>query len=288
MEQSEAAFSVRHLIKCYGSKRAVNDVSFTIARGEIFGLLGPNGAGKTTIISTLVTLQKPTCGSMHIFGIDLAKEPRKVKKYLGFVPQELINHGFFTVIEILRYHAAYYGVRVDKAYLKHLLEKLQLTAYQHHLVNHLSGGMKRRPLIAKALLHRPKLLLLDEPTTGVDVELRTSPGQFLSELTEEGIAMLLTTHDLEQAERLMDHWASLHSPQIMDLHYESLVQNPNYYGELLTSFCGLNWTEEMLQPADGDQNSYTFSELQSRQPVSTARVGRWQAYAEYLPELNQA
>ena len=95
-------------------------------------------------------------------------------------------------------------------------------------------------------------------------------------------------HAVGQAERLMDHWASLHSPQIMDLHYESLVQNPNYYGELITSFCGLNWTEEMLQPTSDDQNSYTFSELQSRQPVNTSRVGRWKAYAEYLPELKQA
>jgi len=196
--------SIQNLNKCYGSNHAVRDISFEIYPGEVFGLLGPNGAGKTTIISTIMTLQDPTSGSIEVFGTDVTKNPRKAKERIGFVPQELIHHGFFTVEEILRYHTAYYGIRVDEAHMYYLLEKLQLSKQRHKLVNELSGGMKRRLLILKALLHRPQLLLLDEPTAGVDVELRTSLWQFIQELKEENISILLTTHYLEEAERLCD------------------------------------------------------------------------------------
>lgn len=204
MTSESPALSIENFTKDYGAFRAVDGVSFKVYPGEIFGLLGPNGAGKTTIISTLVTLENLTSGLIKVFGLDLTKEPSRAKGAIGFVPQELIHYGFFSVVEILHYHITYYGMRLDKGYLKTLLERFQLDEHQDKLVSQLSGGMKRRLIIVKALLHRPKLLLLDEPTAGVDVELRASLWQLIREFREEGMAILLTTHYLEEAERLCD------------------------------------------------------------------------------------
>ncbi|MEM7174763.1 MAG: ABC transporter ATP-binding protein [Chlamydiota bacterium] len=204
MPEKLPALTIKNFTKNYGSQQAVCDLSFELYPGEVFGLLGPNGAGKTTLISALVTLQQPSSGSIEVFGFDLAKQPKQAKRLIGFVPQELVNYSFFTVIEILRYHATYYGIRFDKQYLEYLLVKLDLQQHRKKQVKELSGGMKRRLLIVKALLHRPKLLLLDEPTAGVDVELRAALWQFIQELKEEKIAILLTTHYLEEAERLCD------------------------------------------------------------------------------------
>ncbi len=195
---------VKNLTKKYGRLVAAERVSFEIQRGEVFGLLGANGAGKTTIISNIVTLQSFSEGSIKIFGVDVQKNPRIAKSHMGFVPQELIHHGFFTVEEILKYHATYFGIPFDKERLKYLLDKLHLYHHRKKLVNQLSGGMKRRLLIIKALLHKPKLLLLDEPTAGVDVELRASLWKFIQELKKDSLSILLTTHYLEEAEFLCD------------------------------------------------------------------------------------
>jgi len=195
---------IKNLTKSYGKVVAVDDVSFEIHPGEVFGLLGPNGAGKTTIISNIVTLQAFSSGSIEVFGIDIQKNPRLAKSHIGFVPQELIHHGFFSVEEILKYHAAYFGIPLDKDHLKYLLDKLHLYHHRKKLVNQLSGGMKRRLLIIKALMHKPKLLLLDEPTAGVDIELRASLWKFIQELKKDNLSILLTTHYLEEAERLCD------------------------------------------------------------------------------------
>lgn len=195
---------IRNLTKKYGRLVAVEGVSFKIHPGEVFGLLGPNGAGKTTIISNIVTLQTFSKGSIKVFGIDIQKNPRLAKAHIGFVPQELIHHGFFTVEEILKYHATYFGIPINKEHLKYLLDRLHLYHHRKKLVSQLSGGMKRRLLIIKALLHQPKLLLLDEPTAGVDVELRASLWQFIKELKKDNLSILLTTHYLEEAEILCD------------------------------------------------------------------------------------
>lgn len=195
---------ISHLTKCFDKLVAVDDVSFEIKPGEVFGLLGPNGAGKTTIISSIVTLLSQTKGTIEVFGTDVRKNPRLAKTHLGFVPQELIHHGFFTVEEILKYHATYFGIKVDQANLQYLLEKLHLWHHRKKLVNQLSGGMKRRLLIIKALIHKPKVLLLDEPTAGVDIELRASLWDFIQELKQEEMSILLTTHYLEEAEHLCD------------------------------------------------------------------------------------
>ena len=182
--------------------QAVKDVQFSIGRGEIFGLLGPNGAGKTSVISMITTLVSMTSGEILIFGKSLLKHPQEVKKLIGVVPQEIVNQGFFNLTEILTFHSGYYGVRNNRAYIDYLLKRLALWEHRNKQVKQLSGGMKRRLMIAKALVHKPRLLLLDEPTAGVDIELRSSLWEFVRELQKEGISILLTTHYLEEAEAL--------------------------------------------------------------------------------------
>lgn len=198
---------VENLSKFYGATKAVNNVSFSVDSGEILALLGPNGAGKTSIISTIVTLELPTEGRIEVFGHDVAKEPRLAKTKIGFVPQELVNHGYFNIEEVLHFHSGYFGVRNNKERIDYLMKKLALYEHRKKKVKQLSGGMKRRLLIAKALVHEPKLLLLDEPTAGVDIELRESLWNFVRELRREGMTILLTTHYLEEAEELCDRVA---------------------------------------------------------------------------------
>lgn len=218
--------NIDHLIKDYGSLRAVNDVSFQVYPGEIFGLLGPNGAGKTSIISTIVTLETPTSGKVEVFGKDVTLHPKQTKVHVGFVPQELINHGFFNIEEILRFHSGYYGLLHNKERIDYLLHRLSLWAHRKKKVKQLSGGMKRRLLIAKALVHSPKLLILDEPTAGVDIELRTALWDFVQELKQDGISVLLTTHYLEEAEQLCDRVAVIHQGQLQQIgETQSLVKS---------------------------------------------------------------
>lgn len=207
------ALQVENLVKTYSSQglgsgprspevTALAGVDFTIEPGEIFGLLGPNGAGKTSLISILTTLEKATSGTARIFGYDVSQDPQSAKRQLGVVAQEIVNHGFFTVSEILRFHSGYYGIWQNSERIEELLQALDLWEHRHKLVKQLSGGMKRRLMIAKALVHRPKLLLLDEPTAGVDVELREKLWLFVRELQKQGTTVLLTTHYLEEAEEL--------------------------------------------------------------------------------------
>lgn len=193
-----------HLSKHYGSLKAVEQVSFEMKSGEIFGLLGPNGAGKTSIISTIVTLEEPTAGKVEVFGVNVVDEPIEAKRMIGFVPQELIHHGYFDVYEILTFHSGYFGRLRNKERIDYLLNKLGLWEHRNKKVKQLSGGMKRRLLIAKSLVNEPKLLLLDEPTAGVDIELRESLWKFVLELKAAGLSILLTTHYLEEAQTLCD------------------------------------------------------------------------------------
>lgn len=197
---------ITELRKSYkeGSVEAVKGVSFYVKAGEIFGLLGPNGAGKTTIISTITTLERPTSGTVKIFGVDVFKDPMFTKKQIGVVHQEVITSGFFSVEEILEFQSGYYGLRKNTERIHFLLHKLGLFEHRNKKVKQLSGGMKRRLMIAKALVHNPKLLLLDEPTAGVDIRLREDLWQFVRELRSEGTSVLLTTHYLEEAEQLCD------------------------------------------------------------------------------------
>jgi ABC-2 type transport system ATP-binding protein len=195
---------IRNLVKKYDSLCAVNNVSFNVEKGEIFGLLGPNGAGKTSIISCITSLEMPSSGTVEVFGNEVQENPKITKSRTGCVPQELVHHGFFTAEEILHFHSGYYGCSNNDEQINFLLKRLDLYEHRHKSVKQLSGGMKRRLLIAKALVHKPQLLLLDEPTAGVDIELRSNLWKYVRELKDTGVSILLTTHYLEEAEQLCD------------------------------------------------------------------------------------
>ena len=212
---STSPLTIKNLQKKYGEFAAVKDVSFEMKAGEIYGLLGPNGAGKTSIISCIVTLQEPTSGEILIFGKSPHRHPLEAKKHIGFVPQEVINHGYFNTYEILEFQSGYFGKNKNKEKIDYLLNRLGLWEHRHKKVKALSGGMKRRLLIAKALVHDPKILLLDEPTAGVDIELRLSLWKFVLELKKQGLSILLTTHYLEEAEELCDRVGILQNGKLL-------------------------------------------------------------------------
>ena len=216
-----AAIEVRQVVKQYKDLTALNDVSFTVNQGEFFGLLGPNGAGKTTLISTMSGLARATSGSIKIMGLDTQKDYQAARKQLGVVPQELAFDPFFTVRETLALQSGYFGIRNNNAWIDELLENLGLTDKAHTNMRQLSGGMKRRVLVAQALVHRPPVIILDEPTAGVDVALRQTLWQFISRLHREGHTIVLTTHYLEEAEQLCERIAMLKQGKLIALERTS-------------------------------------------------------------------
>jgi ABC-2 type transport system ATP-binding protein len=202
----EQAIEIQGVTKTYkkSSVKALDNITFSVKAGEIFGLLGPNGAGKTSLIGILTTLQEPDVGQIKVLGFNVQQEPWNTKPLLGVVGQEVVSHGFFNIEEILDFHSGYYGLSKNKERIDFLIHRLSLWDHRKKKVNQLSGGMKRRLMIAKALVHSPKVLLLDEPTAGVDSELRDSLWQFVRELRDQGMTVLLTTHYLQEAEELCD------------------------------------------------------------------------------------
>jgi ABC-2 type transport system ATP-binding protein len=215
------AVRFEHISKTYtgarGTLRALDDVSFDIEPGEFFGLLGPNGAGKTTLISILAGLGRATSGRALVMGHDVATEPAAARKALGIVPQELVFDPFFSVRETLVIQSGYFGVRGNGAWIDELLECLGLADKAKANMRQLSGGMKRRVLVAQALVHRPPVIVLDEPTAGVDVELRQTLWHFIARLNREGHTVLLTTHYLEEAEALCGRIAMLKKGKVVKL-----------------------------------------------------------------------
>ena len=202
---------------------ALNHVSFEVKQGEFFGLLGPNGAGKTTLISILAGLSRATSGHASVMGHDVVSDYQQARRVLGVVPQELSFDPFFTVRETLRWQSGYFGIKNNDAWIDELLENLGLTDKADTNMRALSGGMKRRVLVAQALVHRPKVIILDEPTAGVDVELRQSLWAFISRLHREGHTIILTTHYLEEAEQLCERIAILKQGQIAALDRTSTL-----------------------------------------------------------------
>jgi len=205
---------IENVFKYYGTLRALNNVSLELKKGEILGLLGPNGAGKTTLISLVTTMEPPSKGEISVFGYNVQTQGHLAKSCFGIVPQETIGHGFFSLLEVLTFISGYHGLSKNKEKIHWCLKKLGLWDHREKKVSQLSGGMKRRFLIAKALVHSPKLLLLDEPTAGVDVELRSELWKFVEELNQEGMTILLTTHYLEEAEKLCHRVALIHQGEI--------------------------------------------------------------------------
>ena len=200
-----------------GNFRALDGVSFDIEAGEFFGLLGPNGAGKTTLISILAGLARASGGSVRVMGYDVVCDYAEARKALGIVPQELVFDPFFTVREALRIQSGYFGVTGNSAWIDELLDNLGLADKAGSNMRQLSGGMKRRVLVAQALVHRPPVIVLDEPTAGVDVELRQTLWKFVARLNREGHTVLLTTHYLEEAEALCGRIAMLKQGKVVAL-----------------------------------------------------------------------
>ncbi|MGE4241661.1 ABC transporter ATP-binding protein [Ramlibacter sp.] len=220
-----AAITFSAVSKTYATGRAsfqaLDGVSFAIEEGEFFGLLGPNGAGKTTLISILAGLVRATSGSVTVRGHDVQADYAQARRQLGVVPQELVFDPFFTVREALRIQSGYFGVRDNGAWIDELLESLGLADKAGSNMRQLSGGMKRRVLVAQALVHRPPVIVLDEPTAGVDVELRQTLWQFIARLNKQGHTVLLTTHYLEEAEALCGRIAMLKQGRVVALERTS-------------------------------------------------------------------
>ena len=207
-----AAIRIESLSKTYAAKgmapkRALDEVSFDVPRGQIFGLLGPNGAGKSTLINILAGLVVKTSGKASIWGFDIDEHPRNAKRSIGIVPQEILFDPFFTPKEALEIQAGLYGIPPQRRRTMELLAAMHLTDKADAYSRTLSGGMKRRLLVAKAMVHSPPILVLDEPTAGVDIELRRQLWAYVRQLNENGVTIVLTTHYLEEAEELCDRIA---------------------------------------------------------------------------------
>ncbi|MEG0556221.1 MAG: ABC transporter ATP-binding protein [Comamonas sp.] len=216
-----SAVSFQSVSKTYrtpkGEFQALQSVSLDIEEGEFFGLLGPNGAGKTTLISILAGLSKASSGRVLVQGSDVQANYADARRKLGIVPQELVFDPFFNVREALRFQSGYFGVKNNDDWIDELLESLGLSDKAHHNMRQLSGGMKRRVLVAQALVHKPPIIVLDEPTAGVDVELRQTLWHFIAKLNKQGHTVLLTTHYLEEAEALCSRVAMLKHGEIIKL-----------------------------------------------------------------------
>lgn len=221
------AISFQSVSKTYASARgpfqALDGVSFDIAQGEFFGLLGPNGAGKTTLISILAGLSRATGGKVSVLGHDVQTDYAQARRKLGVVPQELVFDPFFNVREALRIQSGYFGVKNNDAWIDELLDSLGLADKANANMRQLSGGMKRRVLVAQALVHKPPVIVLDEPTAGVDVELRQTLWQFIAKLNKQGHTVLLTTHYLEEAEALCGRIAMLKQGRVVALERTSVL-----------------------------------------------------------------
>jgi ABC-2 type transport system ATP-binding protein len=212
-----AAIQINGVEKSYRSLKALNGISLSIEEGEFFGLLGPNGAGKTTLISIIAGLNRADAGNVKIQGHDVVTDYRQARKLLGVVPQELVFDPFFTVRETLRIQSGYFGLKNNDAWIDEVMHHLDLTNKADANMRALSGGMKRRVLVAQALVHKPPVIVLDEPTAGVDVELRQTLWKFVARLNREGHTVVLTTHYLEEAQALCNRVAMLKAGQVVAL-----------------------------------------------------------------------
>ncbi len=211
------ALRVNRVAKRFGAVTALAGVDLEVAQGEFFGLLGPNGAGKTTLISALAGLVRTDDGKIEVMGCDVVADYRNARRQLGVVPQELVFDPFFTVRETLKIQSGYFGIRDNDDWIDEILANLDLTAKANANMRTLSGGMKRRVLVAQALVHRPPVIVLDEPTAGVDVELRQTLWQFIRRLNRDGHTIVLTTHYLEEAESLCTRIAMLQAGRVVAL-----------------------------------------------------------------------
>ncbi|AGF48059.1 ABC-2 type transport system ATP-binding protein [Candidatus Kinetoplastibacterium oncopeltii TCC290E] len=253
------SISIEQLCKAYTPKgksskktQALDNINLQIKPGEFFGLLGQNGAGKTSLISILSGLSFPTSGKVNIYGHDVVRDYRKARNLVGTVPQELVYDPFFTVRETLFIQSGYFGIKSNELWIEELLDNLSLTDKGDHDMRSLSGGMKRRVLIAQALVHRPPIIILDEPTAGVDIELRHTLWKFMSRLNKEGHTILLTTHYIEEAEDMCNRIAILKSGNLI-----ALDETKN----IISRFGGKNLEEAFVKIIDCNELSSINKEI---------------------------
>src|SRR5512137_170718 len=248
-----AAVETIAVARRFGSVQALAGIDLAVAEGEFFGLLGPNGAGKTTLISIVAGLVRADTGTARVLGHDVVSDYRNARRKLGVVPQELVFDPFFTVRETLAIQSGYFGLRANDAWIDEILHHLDLTHKANANMRSLSGGMKRRVLVGQALVHRPPVIILDEPTAGVDVELRQSLWGFIRKLNHDGHTIILTTHYLEEAEALCGRIAMLKAGRVVALDTKQA---------LLSRFAGLTvrlaaerlpatWEPRVLRTEDG-------------------------------------
>ena len=263
--------------KRFGALRALTEVSFQVAPGEFFGLLGPNGAGKTTLLNILAGLARATEGSARVMGFDVLGRYREARRTLGVVPQELVFDPFFTVRETLTFQSGYFGIRDNRDWIEEVMHHLDLADKAETNMRALSGGMKRRVLVAQALVHRPPVIVLDEPTAGVDVELRQGLWQFVRRLNREGHTIVLTTHYLEEAELHCNRIAMLKAGRVIAL---DSTRN------LLETFSGLQLRvrlEREALPA-----GFPADVLAQDGPLYTLRLRDTRALEDVLLSLREA
>ncbi|APG28168.1 ABC transporter ATP-binding protein [Syntrophotalea acetylenivorans] len=246
------ALEINHLQKSFAGTKAVDDLSLSIEPGEIFGLLGPNGAGKSTTINMISGVCRIDSGTVRIFGHDAVKDYRLTRRLVGVMHQEIVTDHFFTIDRALKIHAGYYGVRSDNSWRELLIERLGLGPHLHKSMMKLSGGLKRRFMVAKALIHKPQLLILDEPTAGVDVELRRALWDFVREMNQAGTTVLLTTHYLEEAEQMCGRIAIMSGGKLVALERTAdLLARLDSRSMLLHLNAPLDQVPTALEPLQG-------------------------------------
>lgn len=258
---SQSAITISGVHKNFGTLHALKGVDLTIEPGEFFALLGPNGAGKSTLINILAGLITPTSGSASVMDFDVVHQYQQARQLLGVVPQELVFDPFFNVREMLRFQAGYFGRgRENDAWIDEILEGLGLTDKAHTNMRKLSGGMKRRALIAQALAHKPPVIVLDEPTAGVDVELRQMLWEFIKKLNRDGHTIILTTHYLEEAETLCSRVGMMKQGEIVALDSTANLLN-KFSGKHLRLTLGDVTLPVNIQPLvrHHEKGVYTFA-----------------------------
>lgn len=259
------AIQIDQVHKSFGTFEALKGVELTIEQGEFFALLGPNGAGKSTLINMLAGLLRPTSGKLQVMGHDVVEDYQQARRLLGVVPQELVFDPFFNVREMLRFQAGYFGLgRENDAWVDEVIEGLGLTDKAYTNMRRLSGGMKRRALIAQALAHKPPVIVLDEPTAGVDVELRQMMWEFIQRLNREGHTIILTTHYLEEAETLCSRVAMLKQGQIVALdsthNLLNRVQGKNMRVRFAAATIPLSLTS-LVKAQEGDHVTFSVEDV---------------------------
>ncbi|MBO7082152.1 MAG: ABC transporter ATP-binding protein [Neisseriaceae bacterium] len=273
------AVSINHVSKIYKNGfQALKDIDFQVNQGEFFALLGPNGAGKTTLISAMAGLVKLTSGSIQVQGFDIQNQPFDVRRHLGVVPQEIAFDPFFSVREALRFQSGYFGIAKNDDWIEEILQHLGLLDKIDTNTRHLSGGMKRRLMVAQALVHKPDVIVLDEPTAGVDVDLRQNLWAFMRRLNEQGHTIILTTHYLEEAQNLCTRIAMMKQGQLLALDStENLLKN-NDGIRIMMTFRQPENIENLLQNIQYSQkNEHTY----------LCHFADYEAFTQLMQNLNQ-